>query len=65
MAVPWLRRLIAGLSARRSGFATGSVNVRFVVDKVSLGQVFFSEFLGFPRQYHSTVALNTYILPGG
>jgi hypothetical protein len=34
--VPWLRRLVAGLSVRRPG----SVHVEFVVDKVALGQVF-------------------------
>jgi hypothetical protein len=39
-AVPWLRRLVAGLSPRRPGFDPGSVHVRFVVDKVALGQVF-------------------------
>jgi hypothetical protein len=39
-AVPWLRRLVAGLSPRRPGFDAGSVNVGFVVDKVALGQVF-------------------------
>ena len=39
-AVPWLRRLVAGLSPRRPGFDPGPVHVRFVVDKVALGQVF-------------------------
>ena len=39
-AVPWLRRLVAGLSPRRSGFDPDSVHVGFVVDKVTLGQVF-------------------------
>jgi hypothetical protein len=39
-AVPWLRRLVVGLSPRRPGFDPGSVYVGFVVDKVSLGQVF-------------------------
>jgi hypothetical protein len=38
--VPWLRRLVAGLSPRRPGFDPGSVNVGFVVDEVALGQVF-------------------------
>jgi hypothetical protein len=38
-AVPWLRRLVAGLSPRRPGFAAGSIHVRFLVDKVSLGLV--------------------------
>ena len=39
MAVPRLRRLVAGLSPRRYGFDPGSVHVVFVVDKVALGQV--------------------------
>jgi hypothetical protein len=39
-AVPWLRRLVAGLSPRRSGFDPGSVHVGFVVDNMALGQVF-------------------------
>jgi hypothetical protein len=45
-AVPYGRRLVAGLSSRRTTFALGSVYVGFVVDKVALGQ-FFSEFFGF------------------
>jgi hypothetical protein len=40
VAVPWLKRLAAGLSPRRPGFAPGSIHVGFVVDKVALGQVF-------------------------
>jgi hypothetical protein len=40
MAVPWLRRLAAGLPSRRPGFDPGSIHVGFVVDKVALGQVF-------------------------
>jgi hypothetical protein len=39
-AVPWLRRLVAGLSSQRPGFDPKSVHVRFVVDKVALGQGF-------------------------
>ena len=38
-AVPWLRRLVAGLPPRKPGFDPGSVHVGFVVDKVALGQV--------------------------
>jgi hypothetical protein len=38
--VPWLRRLVAGLLPRRLGFDSESVHVGFVVDKVTLGQVF-------------------------
>jgi hypothetical protein len=40
VAVPWLRRLVTGLSPRRPGFDPGSVHVGFVVDKVALGQAF-------------------------
>jgi hypothetical protein len=36
----WLRWLVAGLSLRRLGFASGSVHVGFVVDILALGQVF-------------------------
>ena len=39
MAGPWLRRLAAGLSPWRPVFDPQSVHVRFVVDKVTLGQV--------------------------
>jgi hypothetical protein len=39
-AVPWLRSLVTGLSPRRPGFAPGSIHVGFVVDKVTLEQVF-------------------------
>jgi hypothetical protein len=46
MAVPWLRRLVAGLTQRRSGFDHGSVHVGFV-DKVALGQVFLPRVLRF------------------
>jgi hypothetical protein len=38
-AVIWLRRLVAGLSPRRPGFAPWSVHVGFVVDKMVLGKV--------------------------
>jgi hypothetical protein len=40
VAMPWLRRSVAGFSPRRPGFAPGSVHVEFVVDKVALGQIF-------------------------
>jgi hypothetical protein len=40
LAVPWLRRLVAGLAQRRPGFDPGSVHVRFVVDRVALEEVF-------------------------
>jgi hypothetical protein len=40
MAVPWHSRLVAGFSQRRSGFAHRAVHVGFVVDKITLTQVF-------------------------
>ena len=36
VAVPWLRRLVAGLSPQRPKFDPGSVYVGFVMDKVSM-----------------------------
>jgi hypothetical protein len=47
MAVPWLRRLVAGLSPRRPA----SVHVGFVVDKVALGQVFLRVLRIFPVNF--------------
>ena len=40
MAVPWLRRLLAGLPLQRPGFNPGLVHVGFVVEEMALGQVF-------------------------
>ena len=40
LAVPWLRRSAAVLSPRVPGFDLKPVNVGFVVDRVSLGQIF-------------------------
>jgi hypothetical protein len=53
-AVPWFRRLVAGLPQRRLGFDPRSVHVGFVVDKVTLGQVFPPSTSVFPCQFHST-----------
>jgi hypothetical protein len=39
-AMPWLKRLVAGLSPQRPWFTPGSIHVGFVVDKLALGQVF-------------------------
>jgi hypothetical protein len=55
-ALPWLRRLAAGLPPRRPGFDPGSVHVGFVVDKVALGQGFPPSSLAFLCQFHSTGA---------
>jgi len=38
-AVPWPRRLLAGLSLRRPAFDPRPVHVGIVVDEVALGQV--------------------------
>jgi hypothetical protein len=51
LAVPWLRRLVAGLLSRRPGFDPWSVHVGFMVDKVALGQVFFSSTSVFPVSF--------------
>ena len=37
--LPWIRRLVAGLSPRRCAFNPSSFNVRFVVEKVTLQQI--------------------------
>jgi hypothetical protein len=46
-AVPYTRRLVSNMSLRRSGFDPISAHVRFIVDKVALGQI-FCKFFGFP-----------------
>jgi hypothetical protein len=55
-AVPWLRRLVAGLSPRGPCSIPGSVHVGFLVEKVALGQVFPPSTSVFPCQFHSTDA---------
>ena len=40
--MPWLRWLVAGLPLWRCGFCPSPVHMRFVVNKVALGQVFHS-----------------------
>ena len=39
LTVPWLRRLVAGLSAHKPVFDPRSIHVGFIVDKVIVGQV--------------------------
>ena len=46
--VPWLWRVAAGISSRRSGFGLRLVRVRFMVDKVGLGQVFLQVLRFYP-----------------
>jgi len=47
LAVPWLRRLVAGLSTRRPGFDHVSVHVECVMCRVAQGLVSFAT-VGFP-----------------
>jgi hypothetical protein len=53
VAVTQLRRLVAGFPPRRPKFDPGSGHAGFVVDEVSLGQV-FSEYFVSPASLHST-----------
>jgi hypothetical protein len=46
--VPWLRRLVAGLSPGKTSFDRRSFLVGFVVDEVALVQV-SSEYFGFSQ----------------
>jgi hypothetical protein len=62
-ALPWLRRLVAGLSPRRPGFDPRSVHMGFVVDKVALGLVFlpvlqFSPVSIIPPMLHTHLHLH-------
>jgi hypothetical protein len=54
--VPLLRRLVAGLSSLSPGFDPEEVRVRFVIDKLALGQS-FAEYFGFPlsASFHQQV----------
>ena len=47
-AVPYLRRLVA-----EARVLSRSVHVRFVVPRVTLGQVFLTDLSGFPCQHHA------------
>jgi hypothetical protein len=63
-AVPFLRRLVAGFRPLRPRFEPETSYVGFVVDKVSLGQV-FSEYFGFPCQISFHQLLHTHHLSSG
>jgi hypothetical protein len=65
MAVPRFSRLVSGLSLRRPGFAPVSINMRFVVDKMALGQLFIPSSSILHCQYHFTAFLHTYVSSGG
>jgi hypothetical protein len=54
-AVPWLKRLVAGLLPRRPGLHSGLLRVRFVVWRRKWHwDVVFSDHFSFPCQYRST-----------
>jgi hypothetical protein len=56
-------RLVAGYPPRRPGFDSRSSHVRFVVDKMALGQV-SSEYFGFPCQFSFHQMLHSYLSSG-
>jgi hypothetical protein len=55
-AILWVRRLVAGFSPRRPGFALTVVRVGFMMDVVILAQVSRQVLQFFPCQYHSAAA---------
>jgi hypothetical protein len=57
--LPRLRRLVDGFPPRRLGFDPRSGHVGFLVDKVTLRQV-FSEYFGFPCQFSFHRLLHTH-----
>jgi hypothetical protein len=63
-AVPYLRRLVAGLPQRLPGFDPRPSHVGFVVAKVALGQV-LSEYFGFPCQLSFHQTLHTHLSGDG
>jgi len=63
-AMPLLRRLVFGLSPRRHKFYRGSVDVRFFVDTVVLGQAFVSLSLSF-HQCFTLISIDILLLPVG
>jgi hypothetical protein len=60
IALPYLKRSLAGFPPRRPGFDPKSGDMGFLVDKVALGQVFFDE-LGFPYQLSFHKILYTHL----
>jgi hypothetical protein len=54
--VPWLRQLFASLSPQSPGFNPKSICVGFLVERVTLGQVFVPVLQFFHSQYDFTSA---------
>jgi hypothetical protein len=69
MVMPWLRRLVSGLSPRKLGFNLRPVDVGFVVEKVALVHAFF-DYFGFvmPVSFHQCsipIFIYMLVLPEG
>jgi hypothetical protein len=62
-AMPWLRRLVAGLSLRKAGFAPRSLQLDLCWTKWQWSR-FISELLGCPCRYYSTVAPQAHMSSG-
>jgi hypothetical protein len=59
---PRLRKLVAGLSPQRPGFSSRPFHMGFLVDKVAMGQVYFSRSnSAFPCLYHPTIVPRLFI----
>ena len=56
MALPWLRRLVAGLSPRKPGFDPRPGHMEFLFHRVALRKMFLRVVLFSPVQYNSTHA---------
>jgi hypothetical protein len=54
VAIPYVNRLFASFLLRRFGFFPCEVHVRFMVDKVVLGQVISRALRFYPVKYNST-----------
>lgn len=57
-AVPWLRRLVVGLSQWRPGFDPVSVHVRFVVESGNGAGILWGDWLVLSPSFHRCPTLN-------
>jgi hypothetical protein len=64
LAVSWIRQLVTGLLPWRPGFMTSLIHVRFMVDKVALGQFSSQSSLAFPCRIIPP-GLHTHVSSGG